>query len=379
MQTGLIGNDELDRRIIPPSDFVADASAFIDVRLPDSQGKLNFAFIGPGVSQNPDQHVNLREPHGFNIGAAGLPPGTVNNQHLHFTAEVFVSIGTNVEFNVDVDSDRQFPASGRFVFSLPTWMFRGFRNVGEDQAMLYAVLGEDDTGGIIWSPKVLQQAADTGLYLRSDDTLLDTTAGDVQEGVEIVPPMSEVDLVGLRTVASEELSGRLIEEDDMVWSDRAFLDSVLPGHASRLAPVIGWGMTMDRNHVPPIYNPHSFTLEWLAVSPGNRVSAHRHSDQQALIVATDGWELEVNLGDDALTRPLEKGSVVSVPAGAWRSFINTGAEDAFMCVINGGDSRTKLEWPAETVDAARKIDWAVDAGGYLAPAHLIERTSKPIL
>jgi len=352
MQTSPIGNEELDRRIIPPSEFVADASAFVDVRLPDSQGKLNFAFIGAGVSQNPSQHINLPERHGFNVGAAGMPPGTVNNQHLHFTAEVFVSIGTNVEFNVDVDSDRQFLASGRFVFSLPTWMFRGFRNVGEDQATLYAVLGEDDTGGIIWSPKVLQQAADTGLYLRSDDTLLDTTAGDVQEGVEIVPPM---------------------------WSDRALLDSVLPGHASRLAPVIGWGMTMDRNHVPPIYNPHSFTLEWLAVSPGNRVSAHRHSDQQALIVATEGWELEVNLGDDALSRQLEKGSVVSVPAGAWRSFINLGAEDAFICVVNGGDSRTKLEWPAETMEAARRIDWAIDASGYLAPAHLIERTSKPIV
>ncbi|TDI37066.1 MAG: cupin domain-containing protein [Acidobacteria bacterium] len=379
MQTDPIGNEELDRRIIPPSEFVADASAFIDVRLPDSQGKHNFSFIGPGVSQNPDQHVNVRDPHGFNIGAAGLPPGTVNNQHLHFTAEVFVSIGTDVEFNVDVDSDRQFPASGRFVFSLPTWMFRGFRNVGEDYALLYAVLGEDDTGGILWSPKVLHQAADTGLYLRSDDTLLDTTAGDVLEGVDIVPPMSEDDLGSLRAVKSEELSGRLIKEDDMVWSDRALLDSVLPDRASRLAPVIGWGMTMDRNHVPPISNPHSFTLEWLAVPPGNRVSAHRHSDQQALIVATDGWELEVNLGDDALSRPLEKGAVVSLPAGAWRSFINIGAEDAVMCVVNGGDTRTKLEWPAETIEAARRDDWAVDASGYLAPFHLIERTSKPIV
>ncbi|GMQ85360.1 MAG: hypothetical protein BMS9Abin07_0926 [Acidimicrobiia bacterium] len=379
MQTDPIGNEELDRRIIPPGEFVADATAFIDVRLPDSQGKHNFAMIGPGVSQNPDQHVNLREMHGFNIGAAGLPPGTVNNQHLHFTAEVFVSIGTDLEFNVDLDSDRQFAASGRFVFSLPTWMWRGFRNVGDDYALLYAVLGEDDTGGILWSPEVLHQAADTGLYLSSNDTLLDTTAGDVVEGVDIVPPMSEVDLGNLRFSPSEELSGRLINEDDLVWSDRALLDSALPGRASRVAPVIGWGMTMDRNHVPPINNPHSFTLEWLAVSPGNRVSAHRHSDQQALIVATDGWELEVNLGGDALSRPLEKGTVLSVPANTWRSFINVGAEDAVMCVVNGGDTRTKLEWPAETIEAARRDNVAVDAGGYLAPAHLIERTSRPII
>jgi len=379
MQTGPIGKEELDRRIIPPSEFVADGSAFVDVRLPDSQGKLNFALIGPGVSQNPDQHVNLPEPHGFNIGAAGLPPGTVNNQHLHFTAEVFVSIGTELEFNVDIDSGRQFLASGRFVFSLPTWIFRGFRNVGEDHALLYAVLGEDDTGGILWSPEILFRAADTGLYLRSDDTLLDTTAGDDLEGVDLVPPMSEVDLADLRVVGSEELTGRLIEQDDLAWSDRALLDSGIPGHASRLAPVIGWGMTMDRNHVPPIHNPHSFTLEWLAVPPGNRVSAHHHSDQQVLIVATEGWELEVNLGGEALSRPLEKGAVVSVPAGTWRSFINTGAEDAVMCVVNGGDTRTKLEWPAETIAAARRDGWAVDAGGYLAPLHLIERTSKPIV
>jgi quercetin dioxygenase-like cupin family protein len=379
MQTDPIGNEELDRRIIPPSEFVADASAFIDVRLPDSQGKHNFAMIGPGVSQNPDQHVNLREKLGFNIGAAGLPPGTVNNQHLHFTAEVFVSIGTDLEFNVDLESDRQFPASGRFVFSLPTWLWRGFRNVGDDYALLYAVLGEDDTGGILWSPKVLHQAADTGLYLSSNDTLLDTTAGDIVEGVDIVPPMPEVDLGDLPFFSSEELSGRLISGDDLVWSDRALLDSALPGRASRLAPVIGWGMTMDRNHVPPIYNPHSFTLEWLAVPPGNRVSAHRHSDEQALIVATDGWELEVNLGADVLSRPLEKGTILSVPPGTWRSFINGGAEDAVMCVVNGGDTRTKLEWPAETMEAARRDDLAVDAGGYLAPLHLIERTSRPII
>jgi len=260
MQTGPIGKEELDRRIIPPSEFVADASAFIDVRLPDSQGKLNFALIGPGVSQNPDQHVNLPDPHGFNIGLAGLPPGAVNNQHLHFTAEVFVSIGTEFEFNVDIDSGRQFLASGRFVFSLPTWIFRGFRNVGEDHALIYAVLGEDDTGGILWSPEILFRAADTGLYLRSDNTLLDTTAGDDLEGVDLVPPMSEVDLADLRAVGSKELTGRLIEEDDLAWSDRALLDSSIPGHASRLAPVIGWGMTMDRNHAPPIHNPHSFTL-----------------------------------------------------------------------------------------------------------------------
>lgn len=368
---------ELDRRVIPPSAFVADANAFLDVRLPHSQGKDNYSMIGPGVSQNPDQHINLAEPHGFNIGAAGMPAGTVNNQHLHFTAEVFVSIGGDFELNLGVDGERQFRAGGRFVFSAPTWIFRGFRNVGDHYSLLYAVLGEDDTGGIMWSPKVIHRAAATGLYLRRDDTLLDTTAGDViDDEAELVPPMSESDIESLRYYSDAEILGRLVTEDLLNWSDRALLDAVLPGCSSRLAPVIGWGMTMDRNQEPPIVNPHTFTLEWLAVAPGNRVSMHRHHNTQALIIATDGWELEVNRGEEVRRRSLERGSVVSIPPGAWRSFINTSGEEAQMVVVNGSDARTRLEWPEETLDAAADAGFAIDAGGYVAPKHLIERTGR---
>ncbi len=368
----LMTAEDLAQRVIRPHDFVADVQAFIDVRLPDSQGKSNYSMIGPGVSQNPNQHINLREPHGFNVGAAGMPPGTVNNQHLHYTAEVFVSMGGEWEFRVGVDLEQTFSASGRFVLSVPTWIYRGFRNLGADARLLYAVLGGDDTGGIQWSPKVLQQAAATGLYLKADNTLLDTSAGEVlDESVRLIPPMAETEVADLRHYSDAELLARLVHEDDLAWSDHALLDAVLPGHRSSLAPVIGWGMTMDRDHEPPIYNPHTFTMEWLRVAPGNEVGTHRHSESQVLMVASEGWELEVNRGDDRVRTAIEEGAIVSVPPGVWRRMRNTGDTDAHMLVVNGGDTRVRLEWAPDIVAAASDAGFVVDAGGFIAKKHLV--------
>jgi hypothetical protein len=55
----IVSAAEVDRRVIEPDRFVADTSAFVDVRLEGSAGKASYSFIGPGVSQNADQVVNL--------------------------------------------------------------------------------------------------------------------------------------------------------------------------------------------------------------------------------------------------------------------------------------------------------------------------------
>lgn len=366
---------QADARIITPAQMAADDEAFVDVRLPDSAGKDNYAIIGPGVSQNPDQHINLTEKHGFNVGAAGVPAGAVNNQHLHFTAEVFVSTNAEWEFRIGLDCEQTLLVPPGSVISIPTWIFRGFRNLSDDYAMLYAVLGGDDTGGIIWSPKVLQQAALTGLYLRMDNTLLDTTAGDELDGAPLVAPMSEEDMSGLRTYTDAELRARLVTQEDLEWSDRALLDSVLPGHSSRLAPVLGWGMTMDRDHVPPIINPHTFSIEWLKVPAGNRVGAHRHADAQVLMAVEGEWEITFNRGEDAVRRRIGPQTLASVPPGVWRS-LEAAEGDGLMLVVNGGDSRNLLEWDAEIAAAARRDGWAVDAGGYVAPERVLLRQAQ---
>ena len=43
---------------------------------------------------------------------------------------------------------------------------------------MFTVLGQDNTGGIIWGPSVLSEAEGFGLYLTEDNQLVDTVAGE---------------------------------------------------------------------------------------------------------------------------------------------------------------------------------------------------------
>ncbi|MCA3018339.1 MAG: cupin, partial [Rhodocyclaceae bacterium] len=80
----------LAERLVRYAELIPCTNAFIDARSPGSDQKENFTIIGPGVAENPQQHVHIREPHGFNIGAARQPPGCTNSLHSHDSAEVFI-------------------------------------------------------------------------------------------------------------------------------------------------------------------------------------------------------------------------------------------------------------------------------------------------
>jgi hypothetical protein len=94
---------EIEHRTIRRAELVPDTSAFIDTILPECKGKANYALIGPGVAENPDQIVPVTEPHGFNLGVAALPHGVTNSLHLHFTAEVFSCMSGRWTFQWGID------------------------------------------------------------------------------------------------------------------------------------------------------------------------------------------------------------------------------------------------------------------------------------
>lgn len=361
----------LEQRVIEPDQFVADTEAFVDVRIERSKGKASFSFVGPGVSQNADQVVNLTLPHGFQIGAATMPHGVVNNPHLHFTAEVFVCTRGSFRITIGAESDQVVDVGPGTVFSAPTWVFRGFSNTGPDDGWLFAVLGGDDTGGIIWAPEILAEAAATGLYLDQDYAVLDATAGDdISEAIE---PFKPAQLSSIDSYTDAELAERAVATDDLAWSDSALLSATLDGHGSSIAPVIGFGLTEDRAHRSPITVPHGFSLEWLRLEPGSSVGRHRHDDSQVLLLTEGQWQVELLVDDHAASAEPETGSVVSVPPGCWRDLRNIGDTPALAVVVCGGDSPTTIEWAPEIVTAAADAGWSRDASGYVAPVELIGR------
>jgi mannose-6-phosphate isomerase-like protein (cupin superfamily) len=362
---------EVDRRVIEPDDFAADTSAFVDIRLDGSEGKASYSFIGPGVSQNVDQVVNLSEPHGFHMGAASMPHGVINNQHMHYTAEVFICTRGQWQMRLGQHGDQRVDIGPNTVFSIPPWIFRGFQNIGGDDSWLFAVLGGDDTGGILWAPQVLEAAAATGLYLSHDYTVVDAAGGLTDE---TIAPVDNDRLSELDSYTDDEISERIVGADRLEWSSAALLSAVLPGHGSAMAAVIGFGLTEDRRQRPPIWTPHGFSLEWLRLEPGASTALHRIEQSQALFLVDGEWQISYNRGDDRASRATAAGAVVSVPGGCWREFTNTGASTAKCLVVCGGDERARAEWDPAVVAAASDLGWGHDASGYRAPVDLLART-----
>ena len=166
----------INNRLVRYGELIPCKTAFIDTHTPGSDQKENFTIIGSGVSENPEQHVHISIPHGFNIGAAGQPPKCNNSLHSHRTAEVFFVLSGRWRFFWG-----RYGNAGEVIlekgdiFNIPTGIFRGFENIGETYGMLMAILGGDDAGGgVIWAPEVLLEAKKHGLILSEKGKIYDT-------------------------------------------------------------------------------------------------------------------------------------------------------------------------------------------------------------
>ena len=276
-------------------------NAFIDCRTPGSEAKENFTIIGPGVSENPAQHVHIAEPHGFNIGGARQPPHCVNSQHSHDTAEVFVVHSGHWRFDLgEHGEDALVELHPGDVISLPTQTFRGFTNIGAAPGFLWAVLGQDNPGRVTWAPQVFEMARDYGLVLLESGRLVDTTAG------ETVPPEARP-----MQPTSAEAAAQL-QRLDPTAGERLV---VRAGATS--APVIGADAPLDW--------PHGFTLDRLVIAAGETAAPERDSvvevvfvDRGALRIEWDGGTLELGPGD-----------TMTVPA-IDRRFTSAGGATAFV-------------------------------------------------
>ena len=65
-----------------------------------------------------------------------------------------------------------------------------------------------------------------------------------------------------------------------------------------------------------------------------------------------------------------------MPADAWRSFHNTGSDEAVVLVITPGDHRKNLCWDDAVVKAAGAANRAIDANGYVAAKNFVDRSQR---
>ncbi|HDS6851657.1 cupin [Enterobacter sp. V87_3] len=365
-------------RLITPDDMVSCNLAFIDCKLPGSHLKQNYSFIGPGVTQSSEQVVNIPEPHGFNIGAAAMPKGVTNNLHLHFTAEVFLIHEGTWRFRWGAQGEHEAEFSAPAILSIPTWIFRGFTNVSKEDTsgMVFTVLGGDNTGGIIWHPSVLAAASEYGMYLSKENMLITQAPGDPQpDPATLLTPLSEAYIAGLRDYSAEEMRKRAVTGDDRCWSARGLLDSVLPGHGGEIAPVIGFGISQDRDSCPAIVSPHGFSVEWLRLADNCVTGRHVCPDVQVIMVFKGKLEVTWNEAGKEVSIIAPERSVISIPANSWRRY--RAIEGNMECILTTqGDQRKRLYWDEEILQQAKNHNRCLDPDGYVADADILPATAR---
>lgn len=368
-------------RCIPFSSLRYSTEAFIDYRIPGCAPKKNYALIGPGVSQNPNQPVSLREKHGFQVGGVAMPPGKTNPPHMHFTAEVFICTLSEWDlqwgFNPEPHKARIRPGD---IATVPTWIYRGFQNMGDVEGFMFTALGQDDTGGILWGPQTLQAAREQGVHLTEDYRIVDEQLGQHWDDATMrrLQPMQPQEIAQLRRWTPEQMARRVVRHADLQWSAGALLDAALPGCGGELAPVIGLGISEDRDHLAPVLNSHGFSIEWLRIPPGGRVSRHQLASKQVLVCYQGAVRLEV--GDQNEAFKLQGADAAwdsfALPADTWRSLHNTGEATATLLLMTPGDGRKRITWDHDVTLAAAAAGLAIDANGYVAPKCFVDRSQR---
>lgn len=372
----------LRARFIPFESLRYSTEAFIDYRIPECSPKFNYALIGPGVSQNPKQPVSLREPHGFQVGAVSMPHGKMNPPHMHFTCEVFICVRGEWDllWGFNPQHRRARIAAGDIV-SVPTWIYRGFRNVGVDDGFMFTALGGDDTGGILWGPDTLAAAAAQGVRLTDDYQIIDERLGQkLEPPLRALEPMNSGEIAALRDWSEAEMLSRLVRGGALNWTRHGLLDSALPEGGGQLAPVIGLGLSEDRDTAAPIVNAHGVSIEWLRLPPGGRVGRHRLADKQVVIAIDGSLRIEIDSGVASYS-PVLQGRAAgwdsyALPAEVWRTLVNPGSGEARALLLTSGDHRKRIDWSPEVIEAAAAAGWARDANGYVAEKRFVDRSQR---
>lgn len=303
---------KLASRIVRYDDLVPCRNAFIDTRTPGSESKENFTIIGPGVSENPDQHIHIAEPHGFNIGGARQPPACVNSQHSHDTAETFVVHSGRWRFTFGEDGrDSAVEATAGDIVSFPTQAFRGFENIGDGPGFLWAVLGGDDPGRVLWAPAVFEMAREYGLILLENGALVDTVAGQsIPPGVAPMPITSRQQVAALRRIDQADAARLIVRADDHA-SERG------DGQGVTARRVIGAGGRFEWDH--------GFTVDRVRMDPDAKWAPPAIDDAHVLFIQAG----DVCLSIDGEHAGLTAGDTVTIPRGATRSVTALGAATLF--------------------------------------------------
>ena len=331
---------EIERRLVRYTELQPCKNAFVDTYTPGSDQKENFTIIGPGVAEHPDQHVHISEPHGFNIGGARQPPRCTNSQHSHETEEVFIVHSGQWAFRWgDECQDGEAVLGPGDCISIPVNVFRGFENVGDDIGYLFAVLGGDDAGNVLWAPDVFDKASEYGLVLLENGRLVDTTRGEtVPEGVAPMPPTTAEQVAAHRVMSLEEMLDCVYMESEQGNISGSSLTDHVEGVAEH--PIIGPANAAEGIPAGKITNRHGFHVRRLNMDANASLPFHAREEEEVFYLHSGAVVFQWEQGEISLA----PGDVLTVPKGMMHGYRADAGGPVVAYVVRGGDSPQSAVW-----------------------------------
>jgi mannose-6-phosphate isomerase-like protein (cupin superfamily) len=161
--------DEMERNIARFKDQKSSDQAFLDTRIPGHEREI-FSIIGNGVQEDPTMRPPI-EPQDFHLAFIRAEPGKGAALHSHLTQEVFVPMTGRWAIFWGPNGEKEVVLEPYDVLSVPLHIMRGFKNVGDDTALMLAVVGGKDPGRVGWPESLKAMAKDAGLVIDEEGNL----------------------------------------------------------------------------------------------------------------------------------------------------------------------------------------------------------------
>ena len=164
-----ISVEEMERHVARFADQKSSHQAFLDTRIPGHEREI-FSIIGNGVQEDASMNPPIN-PQDFHLAFIRAEPGKGAALHSHLTQEVFVPMSGRWTIFWGPEGEREITLDPMDVISVPEHVMRGFRNAGDESAVMLAVVGGRDPGRVGWPESLKAMARGAGLEIDAEGNL----------------------------------------------------------------------------------------------------------------------------------------------------------------------------------------------------------------
>ncbi len=311
----------MNNRLAKFDELVPSTLPFVEGKLEGHKERKNYSIVGPGVAEDSKQFVKIAMPHSFNLGAVSAMPKNGSGLHSHTTAEVFIIYNGKWRFYWGAEGTDETILSAGDIISMPTNMFRGFENAGDEEGLIFVVLGGDDPGIITWVPSVLEKAKQTGMALLNDNSLIDLSKNEIPKDKSLLDPISSEEINKFDNYKLNELEKFICKFTNRVNYEIKIDENFY------LTQVLGKNF-QDKTFNPIINQNTGFNLSILKSKKG-KIENLKFSKPSILFSQEGNWKIKI----DDFELNLNSKDTISIPLNSNVSIeINEEEEGLLNCV-----------------------------------------------